>query len=70
MTLQVDPDLCGYTEVSAEAQCRVGGDSTLAVHNFVDASWRHLNTHRKAVLSDSERLDEFLLSTSPGRTGS
>ena len=58
--LEVEPELCGGSEVACEPQRGVRGDSHFALDDPGNARVRHAGILGQLVLADFERLEEFL----------
>ncbi len=52
MGLEVEPELRFHVEKTPQAECRVSGNRTPSMYDFVYTSWRHSNILCQAILSD------------------
>ena len=61
MRLEVEPELGRHAKIASQTQGGVGGDSALAVYNFIDASRWHGDVLCNPILRNAEWHDEFLV---------
>ena len=58
--LKIEPKLRTVAEVLREAECCVGGDGALAMHDFIDAARRDGDVLCEPVFGEAERCEKFL----------
>jgi hypothetical protein len=58
--LKVKPETLRHAEVEGESESGVGRNSSLPMHDFIDATWRDRDVLGKPILAYPHRLEEFL----------